>query len=83
MLVKGLAIAKLHELAFVQGKLGAVERVLKRLDKADQAALAESLTKRGGTAKPVKLGKKEEAKLNANNAGSKFGARQPPPSLLN
>lgn len=84
MLVKGRAVAKLHHLAFVEGKLGAVEKVLKRIDKSDQAAISDRVIGRGkGEPKPALLGKKELQKQVAGQVGGKFAPRSAPPRLIN
>ena len=82
MLIKGRAVAKLHQLAFEEGKLGAVEKVLKRIDKSDQLALVERIKARpAAEAKVPALGKKEGALQNAAKAAGLFAKRTPPEAL--
>lgn len=63
------------------------EKALAALLDRERVRSAESRVKaRGGgkrEPKPVVLGKKEQARVDATNVGGKFRTRTPPPSLIN
>lgn len=63
----------------------AAEKALAGMIQAEQVRLLghHLVDRRGKEPTAPRLGKKEEAKVAAGNATGKYGARTPPPSLLN
>ena len=83
MVVKGRMVHALFK-AVEAGKVGAIDKVLKRLDRADQAELARrmaGLQEERPKPKPAPLGKKEAAVRAAKEVRGKFAPPDAP--LLN
>lgn len=81
--VRSEQMARLTEFAI--GGNVAAEKALAGMIQAEQVKLLgnQLVDRRGREAKTPRLGKKDEAKQTAANATGKYGARTPPPSLLN
>ncbi|ABD25092.1 conserved hypothetical protein [Novosphingobium aromaticivorans DSM 12444] len=74
-------MAKLVELA-ESGNVSAIRQFDKMLTAERLKSVAGTIVERRKE-KPEKLGKKDQAKLAAHEMGGKFGARTPPPRLIN
>lgn len=74
-------MAKLVELA-ESGNVSAIRQFDKMLNAERLKVVAGNIVDRRKE-KPEKLGKKEAAKQAAHEMGGKFGARTPPPRLMN
>lgn len=74
-------MAKLAEMAGV-GNVSAIRQFDRMLSAERVKAIAGTIVDRRKV-KPDKLGKKDAAKLAAHEMGGKFGARTPPPRLIN
>lgn len=81
LIVRSGLMAKLAELAG-QGNVSAIRQFDKMLSAERLKAVAGNIVDRRKE-KPEKLGKKDAAKLAAHEMGGKFGARTPPPRLIN
>ena len=81
MFVEGELLARLNRDS-LNGKTGATEKLLKRLDKAGLSAVSDRIKDRKGKeVKPVVVGKKEGALQNAAKAAGLFAKRTPPEAL--
>lgn len=81
LIVRSGLMAKLADLAG-EGNVAAIRQFDKMLNAERLKAVAGSIVDRRKE-KPEKVGKKEAAKLAAHEMGGKFGARTPPPRLIN
>ena len=67
----------------LDGKTGATEKLLKRLDKAGLEALSVRIKERGKTEKAKPLGKKEAKQIAAQEVQGRFAPRPAPVRLIN
>lgn len=80
--VEGELLARLNRDS-LNGKTGATDKLLKRLDKAGLEGLSDRIKARGKAEKKPALGKKEQQKLNAAEIKGRFAPREAPPRLIN
>ncbi len=77
-------LARLNKAA-AEGKVAAEKELGRRLEKADVANTADRVANRGrnGAPAPAKLGKKEQAKVEAQAVTGRFAPRPAPSRLIN